>query len=131
MPKEIADRVDLVDSQTQLTYPDELPALQAYPEGSRKTVVINAYERNARARQRCIDHYGSACSVCNISLASVYGDIGTGYIHVHHVTPLTDISDVYEVDPIKDLRPVCPNCHAMLHRRRPPFSVEELRNRLL
>ena len=34
--------------------------------------------------------------------------------------------DGYDVDPINDLMPVCPNCHAMLHRRTPPFSVEEL-----
>ncbi|TXQ76122.1 HNH endonuclease [Escherichia coli] len=25
------------------------------------------------------------------------------------------------------LLPVCPNCHAMLHRRQPPFTPEELR----
>ncbi|HEM0468253.1 TPA: HNH endonuclease [Escherichia coli] len=25
------------------------------------------------------------------------------------------------------LLPVCPNCHAMLHRRKPPFTLEELK----
>ncbi|MGH0218500.1 hypothetical protein NKY68_00240 [Sinorhizobium meliloti] len=33
----------------------------------------------------------------------------------------------YTVDPIKDLIPVCANCHAMLHRRSDPLTVEELR----
>ena len=33
----------------------------------------------------------------------------------------------YEVDPIKDLRPVCPNCHAVLHRRIPAYRIEEVR----
>ena len=34
----------------------------------------------------------------------------------------------YQVDPVRDLRPVCPNCHAMLHQRRPgPFGIEELK----
>jgi len=39
---------------------------------------------------------------------------------------LEDIKDEYEVDPINDLRPVCPNCHAMLHRKKPPLTIEEL-----
>jgi predicted HNH restriction endonuclease len=26
-----------------------------------------------------------------------------------------------------DLRPVCPNCHAVLHHRVPAFSIEEVR----
>jgi 5-methylcytosine-specific restriction enzyme A len=25
------------------------------------------------------------------------------------------------------LRPVCPNCHAVLHLRTPPFSIDEAR----
>ena len=33
----------------------------------------------------------------------------------------------YEVDPVRDLRPVCPNCHAVLHRREPPYSLDEVR----
>jgi len=36
----------------------------------------------------------------------------------------------YKVDPINDLCPVCPNCHAMLHRRSPPLSIDELKQLL-
>jgi 5-methylcytosine-specific restriction protein A len=36
----------------------------------------------------------------------------------------------YEVDPINDLIPVCPNCHAMIHRRRPAYSIEEVKKML-
>ncbi|AUL13849.1 hypothetical protein B7P02_02620 [Bordetella bronchiseptica] len=32
----------------------------------------------------------------------------------------------YELDPVRGLRPVCPNCHAMLHRRTPVLSIEAL-----
>jgi 5-methylcytosine-specific restriction enzyme A len=49
-----------------------------------------------------------------------------GFIHVHHLTPLSSLGTDYEVDPIRDLRPVCPNCHAVLHRREPPYSPEEV-----
>ena len=34
------------------------------------------------------------------------------------------------MDPIKDLRPVCPNCHAMLHRAVPALSIDDIRGRL-
>jgi 5-methylcytosine-specific restriction enzyme A len=48
-------------------------------------------------------------------------------MHVHHLKELSTVGVGYEVDPLEDLRPVCPNCHAMLHRRRPAFAPEELR----
>jgi len=35
------------------------------------------------------------------------------------------------VDPATDLRPVCPNCHEMLHKKDPPYTIEELRNAVL
>ncbi|RJJ90661.1 HNH endonuclease [Escherichia coli] len=34
---------------------------------------------------------------------------------------------IYYFDLICFLLPVCPNCHAMLHRRKPPFTPEELK----
>jgi 5-methylcytosine-specific restriction protein A len=41
---------------------------------------------------------------------------------------LAQVGGEYQVDPIADLRPVCPNCHAMLHSRRPtPLSIAELK----
>ena len=58
----------------------------------------------------------------------VYGDIGRGYIHVHHVKPLASAETSRTVDAAKDLVPVCPNCHAMLHQRTPPLEIEQLRN---
>ena len=64
----------------------------------------------------------------------VYGELGEGFIHVHHLLDLSTIGEEYEVDPIKDLHPVCPNCHAMLHREVPAMSIKKLRrasNRLL
>jgi 5-methylcytosine-specific restriction protein A len=46
----------------------------------------------------------------------MYGEIGHGFIHVHHIIPISTIGEEYKIDPIKDLVPVCPNCHAMLHK---------------
>lgn len=96
-------------------------------EGSVRQALVNAYERSRTARQVAINHHGMACVVCGLQFEERYGALGAGFIHVHHVVPLSDLGPDYELDPIQDLRPVCPNCHAMLHRQRPPLSIEVLR----
>jgi hypothetical protein len=45
----------------------------------------------------------------------------------HHLKELSAVGAGYEVDPLEDLGPVCPNCHAMLHKRHPAFTPQELR----
>ena len=108
---------------------DEIAA-QTVPqyEGAKRQITVNAYERNPAARKQCIAFYGYRCSVCGINFEEIYGSIGKDYIHVHHLTPLSGIGEKYLVDPIADLRPVCPNCHAMIHRRNPPYTIDELKS---
>lgn len=110
--------------------PEEVPESATGIEGARRSIMVNAYERDPRLRARCIAHYGTRCAVCSVDLAEVYGDIGRGYIHVHHLKMLARAGGERQVDPVADLRPVCPNCHAMLHRRDPPFGIEDLRQRI-
>ena len=59
----------------------------------------------------------------------MYGEVGKGFIHVHHIKPISEIDKEYVVDYKKDLIPVCPNCHAMLHRKinGRNLSVDELK----
>ena len=101
--------------------------IQSLPEGQKKQITSNAYERNPEARKRCVDYYGYKCSICAFDFEKIFGDIGKGFIHVHHLKPVSEIGEEYYVDPIKDLRPVCPNCHAMLHRRKPCYTIDELK----
>lgn len=109
---------------------DELPEGPAYPEGAVERVLVNRYERNRKARQACIDRWGVTCTVCRFDFGAVYGDLGEGYIHVHHLKDLSTVGPAYQVDPVEDLRPICPNCHAMLHRERPALQPAELQQRL-
>jgi len=109
-------------------FPEEVEPEDDCFEGAIITVQAVRYERDAIARKKCIEHFGTRCSVCGMDFASIYGPIGDGFVHVHYLVPLSEIREKYSVDPIKDLRPVCPNCHAMLHKRFPPYSIEELRN---
>ena len=99
-------------------------------EGSVIRVSINRYERNRKAKNECIRHYGSSCSVCGFDFEKRYGSIGEGRIHVHHLIPLADIKQEYTVDPIKDLRPVCPNCHFIIHSKTEPFTIDEVKEML-
>ena len=115
---------------TEYSSPDELPEGASYVEGALTVVRVNSFERNQQAREACVRHYGYRCFVCSFSFQNVYGSLGERYIHVHHLVELASIREDYEVDPIRDLRPVCPNCHAMLHRRSPPLTLEELKRKL-
>jgi 5-methylcytosine-specific restriction enzyme A len=99
-------------------------------EGMPKKITINSYDRSPLARQRCIEHFGTSCDVCGFNFEGKYGDLGKGFIHVHHLKQLAEMSSEYEIDPKKDLRPVCANCHAMLHKRRPAYSIEEIRSKI-
>jgi predicted HNH restriction endonuclease len=107
--------------------PEETIDVTKVVEGAIQSVLVNSYERSELARERCIAHYGTACSVCGIELGSVYGKAGEGLIHVHHLQQLSDAEKEHVVDPVRDLRPVCPNCHAIIHRRSPPYTIEEVR----
>ena len=116
----------LATEPSDFTLADEV-AEAVLLEGAVRCIEVNAYERNSEARRRCIEHWGVDCTVCGINFGNQYGEIGEGFIHVHHVRDLATIGGEYEVDPLNDLRPVCPNCHAMLHTTVPAMSIEELR----
>jgi putative restriction endonuclease len=110
--------------------PEEVTSTEVFLEGAVRQVTVNAYERDTEARSRCIAHYGTRCFVCDFDFGSSYGESLEGYIHVHHLRQLSDIGGEYEVDPIADLRPVCPNCHAVIHSKKPPYAIEEVKGML-
>ena len=100
---------------------------KTYTEGTANQITQTRYERNPHARVACINHYGYSCSVCEFDFEKRFGELGKNFIHVHHLTQVATVGKTYQVDPILDLRPVCPNCHAMLHRQNPPLTIEELK----
>jgi len=118
------------DNSGSIVIAEEISTPEKFAEGAEVTVTINAYERSAKARAACIAHHGASCAVCSFDFKNVFGDLGAGFIHVHHIVPIGSIQDEYEVDPITDLIPVCPNCHAMIHRVEPPLAVDQLREHL-
>lgn len=114
------------ESGTTQLIPEEVTEDERYVEGAVRQVVVNAYERDRGARARCLAHYGPVCAACGMSFERWYGPDAAGIIHVHHVVPLHEIGEAYQVDPIRDLRPICPNCHAVIHARKPARSIDEV-----
>jgi 5-methylcytosine-specific restriction protein A len=108
-------------------YADELDLSDPFEEGARTDVLVNRYERNRSARDACVAHHGATCIVCSYDFEKHFGPMGAGFIHVHHVTPISEVGPSCAVDPVRDLIPVCPNCHAMIHTRWPPISVQDMR----
>lgn len=100
--------------------------ISGYSEGNVTRTESNRYERNPLNRKLCLSVKGYNCSICGINFEKKYGEIGHNFIHVHHIVPVSKVGPGYIIDPVKDLVPICPNCHAMLHRKNPPYLPEEL-----
>ncbi|MEW6508282.1 MAG: HNH endonuclease [Bacteroidota bacterium] len=113
----------------EVAIPEELPTehFSQLSEGIKRTVTVNSYERNPQAREICVNQWGLKCSVSDFDFEERYAQLGRGFIHVHHLVPISKIGKSYQVDPVNDLRPVCPNCHAMIHRGSDAFTIEELK----
>jgi 5-methylcytosine-specific restriction enzyme A len=98
--------------------------------GASKVISVNSFERDSVARAKCLAHHGYKCAVCSFDFEEFYGSIGKSFIHVHHVIPFSEVKEAYLLDPLKDLVPVCPNCHAMIHRTRPILTIAQLKEHL-
>lgn len=104
-----------------------------YTEGKRKAVLVNFYERNPYAKRMCIKHYKNLnggqlkCEICGFDFSAVYGEEFSDKIHIHHLIEISTIGEEYEVDPIHDLLPICPNCHMIVHSKKPAYTPDEIR----
>jgi len=115
----------LVVSQEEWVESSEAPSSKL--EGERQSVVLSKPERNRYNRAICLQFHGFACFGCGFKMDEIYGPIGSGVIHVHHLVPLSELDGPVRVDPISDLVPLCPNCHNIVHQVAPPLSIEKLR----
>lgn len=95
-------------------------------EGGISQVLINKYERNPVNRQLCLMANGYTCKICGFDFEEKYGKLGHRFIHVHHIEKISSHNNSYYINPETDLIPVCPNCHAMLHKVDPPLYPKDL-----
>jgi len=109
---------------------EALPGVIGFAEGGETITQSIRYERDRRNRTAAIAIWGCKCQACGLDFSKRYGEVANGFIEVHHVTPVSVIEPGTSIDPARDLVPLCPNCHAVAHRRDPPFSVEDIRGML-
>ena len=119
--------VDIHDPDNSLSISEKTDNHSNYWEGNQVTKLCTIYERNPEARAACLAEKGYSCEVCQFDFYKTYGETGKDYIHVHHTVRIADMQRPYKVNPLKDLVPLCPNCHAMTHKRVPPYSIDELK----
>lgn len=108
------------------TFPRPHSAVERW-EGAVIAAQATRYERNGAARAACVAHYGVQCACCDLLFEQRYGPDAAGLIHVHHLRAVSSRAERYRVDPVRDLRPVCPNCHAVIHSKRPPLAIADVR----
>lgn len=106
----------------------ELAELESGHEGSKTLRYVTTYERDPRYRRQAIAIHGLRCKACGLHMGEVYGELGMGLIHVHHVVPVSQFEKPKKLDPANDLVPVCPSCHSVIHRKKSvTLTVDELK----
>lgn len=99
-----------------------------------KTTIIR--ERSQKLRNAAIEHYTAGgtikCYVCGFDFKDIYGKLGEGYIQMHHEKPIyqysTDGFEEYISQAVENMKPLCANCHCMIHRNKQKLlSVTELK----
>lgn len=114
-----------IDPSVEITKRDD-----RYIEGALRDVVMRAHERSSAARQACLAFHGYDCVVCKVNLRKRYHGLPMEVIHVHHEEPFALQPGPRTTDAAGDLKPVCPNCHAVIHSRTPPYTVMEVQRML-
>ena len=100
-------------------------------EGRTTLRMHKVRERNPRLRNKAFEkflqtHNKLFCEVCNFSFVDTYGEIGQGFIEVHHIKPISEYSEE-DTTQINDLKIVCSNCHRMIHRGDPDKTFYDLK----
>ena len=87
-------------------------------------------------RKSCVKEvkkiHGLKCECCGLNFEERYGEIGKGFIEVHHLIPLSSLKlgerRKYDLD--KDFAVLCANCQRMIHRQSDPSDIDALRKQL-
>jgi len=95
---------------------DDGQDFESHDEGKPDRKYTTTYERDPFLRKEAIRIHGVTCKACSFNFYKYYGDYGKGLIHIHHKVPISEYGGSRKVDPKEDLIPLCPNCHAIVHR---------------
>ena len=101
---------------------------ESLAEGKKTKVYSTKYERNPRNREGAVRVHGMKCLICGFDFEENYGNVGRGFIEVHHKKPISSFEGELIIDPVQDMVCLCSNCHRMIHRKKGrTLSIDELR----
>lgn len=89
-------------------------------------------ERNNSNAKKVKELKGYTCEACEFNFNDFYGEIGKDFIEAHHNTKLSDLPEGKRVvlDYNKDFSVLCSNCHRMVHKKNPPFTIQEIKQKI-
>ncbi len=72
---------------------------------------------------------GYDCAVCGKNMGVEYGEIGKGYIELHHKIPYSQMKENdNRILTIEDFCVLCPSCHRMIHKLDNADDIELLKS---
>jgi 5-methylcytosine-specific restriction endonuclease McrA len=113
----------------------DIDPLQSFAEGDREVHRHLAIERDSKLRALAKDYWRVKlgrlqCLACGFDFEKRYGLIGAEFIEMHHDVPLS-LRKGRRRTKVKDLKPLCSNCHRMVHRDvKNPLSLVALKRML-
>jgi len=132
--------IDKVQGKKRKIYVYSEDEMVSEGKATRKETIVK--KRSQRLRAAAIEHYKRDdgkiyCEVCGFSFEEHYGEIGKNFIEIHHENPVYQYSDdgfeSYISDAITKVKPLCANCHRMIHHNssKHPLTVNELKDLLV
>jgi hypothetical protein len=109
--------INLPEEESTLSKQDSDEEEQKRLEGRLTEAKVLRRQRNRAARQKCLEDSGYTCYVCGFNFEKAYGEIGKGFLEVHHTKPLATYDDEHVI-PQSELCALCSNCHSMVHRKK-------------
>ena len=113
---------DWRDVDADLTGKEGNPRFVLHLSRERDQKLVKAKKKDALRKTGKL-----SCEVCGFDFAEVYAEVGEGFCEVHHITPLAEADGEVETK-LEDLAIVCSNCHRMLHRGKPTYSIDKLKS---
>ncbi len=118
--KEVSEKYEVRETAISPESPIE------FTEGAIEEMVVELRKRDPRLKTSAIEVYGTICQICGFDFSDVYGELGEGYIELHHIRPLSESNETQQTT-LDDVAMVCSNCHRMLHRNgKNALPIEEL-----
>ncbi len=115
--------------------PGEIPAIPEEEEEGNEGQLLSRIHRYRerdkilvqKKKSRFLDKYSRLfCQCCGFDFEMKYGERGKNFIECHHTKPVSELS-LGEKTRLSDLVLLCPNCHRIIHRKKPWLSIDELK----